>query len=210
MTEADRTPELKERQAHFVVRLLVVLFALTYMSYTFYFVVDLWALNGRILRGLLRVDLCTKLSPLFIACVHSVAGSVLGSGVLDLVSFHKYVAVEKNFEMAHIWGYFIGPWLAAVLGLIVFALLQSGLLILSGGGDPNNDEIRNLGFLAIGFLSGFGWYDVTMRLQQIVRRFFSQSLGDHSETNELGKQAGSEQARPPQQIESEASDKGTF
>jgi hypothetical protein len=196
MADTTTTRALKGPQANFLVRLLVVLFALTYVSYALYFVVDTWIHNGRILRCVLGLDGRAALSPLFVACVHAVVGSVLGAGVLDLVSFHKYVAVEKNFEKAHVWGYFIGPWLAAALGLIVFGLLQSGLLILSGGaGDSSNSEVRNLGFLAIGFLSGFGWNDVTRRLQQIVRRFFSESLG--ARDDERGRPMRGEEAQGP-------------
>jgi hypothetical protein len=51
------------------------------------------------------------------AALFSVFGSILGAGVLDIFSLHKYVAVRRDFQTPHVWGYFFAPWLAAVLGL---------------------------------------------------------------------------------------------
>ena len=98
MANTTTTPTLKGPQANFLVRLLVVLFALTYISSSLYFVVDTWIHNERILRCVLGVDAGTALSPLFVAGVHAVVGSVLGAGVLDLVSSRRYVAVEKGLR----------------------------------------------------------------------------------------------------------------
>jgi hypothetical protein len=113
------------------------------------------------------------LPTIFVSAMYAVLGGILGAGVLDIVSFHKYVAVKRDFQSAHVWGYFVGPWLAAVLGLIVFALLQTGLLVFSGN-KPSGDQsdVSNLGYLAVGFLSGFGWLEATERVREIVSRFF--------------------------------------
>jgi hypothetical protein len=98
----------------------------------------------------------------------------LGCGALAIVSFHKYVAYEKGFELAHVWGYFCGPWLAATFGIVVFALLQSGLLVFSGKFPENGQfETANLGYLAIGFLAGFGWFRFTKIIEHLITRVFS-------------------------------------
>jgi hypothetical protein len=99
----------------------------------------------------------------------------LGAGALGLVSFHKHVSAQSDFDPDHSWGYFVAPWLAGVLGLIVFALLQTGLLVFSGSIGPSDDAIlSNLAFLAVGFLSGFGWYDATERIRSVVKQFFEE------------------------------------
>ena len=72
------------------------------------------------------------------------------------------------------WGYFVAPVLASVLGLVVLALLQSGLIVFAGGGSADKaDDLARLGYLAVGFLAGFGWYEATQAIQRIVKRFFS-------------------------------------
>ena len=71
------------------------------------------------------------------------------------------------------WGYFFSPFVAAVLGIIVFALLKSGLLIFAGGISADKiSETSRLGFLAIGFITGFGWYQFTKKLQGLVTKAF--------------------------------------
>jgi len=164
-------------QAPFIVRLIIMTFVLAYISGALFLIVDLWIHEHGMLSKLMGLSKDESLPALFISGMHAVLGAVLGAGVLDIVSFHKYVAVRRDFQLPHVWGYFFAPWLAAVLGLIVFALLQSGLLIFTGGGEEaRSKEVANLGFLAIGFLSGFGWFEALGKIRALVKRFFSTDL----------------------------------
>ena len=170
--QGSEPPDLP--QAPLAAKLLIVTFTLGYIAFALYMVVDCWVLEQGTLKQFLGLSNDKTLPPLFISAVHAVLGAVLGAGALDIVSFHRYVSVERNFQSSHVWGYFIGPWLAAVLGLVVFALLQSGLLVFTGGGSTGQgSSVSNLGYLAVGFLSGFGWYQATMRIREIVSRFFA-------------------------------------
>ncbi len=64
--------------------------------------------------------------------------------------------------------------LGGVLGLITFALLQTGLLVFASASQAEQSTFAsNLGFLAVGFLSGFGWYAATQRIERLVNRFFA-------------------------------------
>ena len=56
----------------------------------------------------------------------TVIGSILGGAILSITSFHRYIAIKKEFDIDHIWGYLLAPILNIVVGLIVYALLQSG------------------------------------------------------------------------------------
>ncbi len=179
VTEGGESGESASRaeQASFMARFAIMVFVLSYITAAFYLVVDLWVHEYGILHRWVGYGEDEPLPTLFVSGVHAVLGAVLGAGVLDIVSFHKYVAVRQDFQRQHVWGYFFAPWLAAVLGLIVFALLQSGLLIFSGSGEsPRSPEVANLGLLAIGFLSGFGWYEAVGRIRKLVIRFFSTPL----------------------------------
>lgn len=160
-------------QAHFIVKLFVLLYVLSYITIVFVLLVDGWVHGYAITMKLLFLPQDANLPPIFISAIHTILGSLLGCGVLAIASFHKYVAYKKSFESQHVWGYFCGPWLAATLGLIIFALLQSGLLIFSGNLSGNGQaETANLGYLTIGFLAGFGWYRVTKVIERLVTRVF--------------------------------------
>jgi hypothetical protein len=118
---------------------------------------------------------CPNPPGIFTALLHAMLGGILGAGVLGMVSFHRYVSMLGVFDVRHAWGYLFAPLLGAVLGLIVFALLQSGLLIFSGNTVNQTTVVANLGYLALGFLSGFGWYSATRRIERLVTRFFSEN-----------------------------------
>jgi hypothetical protein len=80
-----------------------------------------------------------------------------------------------SFNVAHGWGYLFAPLLGAVLGLVVFALVKSGLLIFSGIAAESQSPSfsANLGYIGVGFLAGFGWYQATQGIDRLVKKFFS-------------------------------------
>ena len=164
-------------QAPFWVKLLIVAFVLCYLSGALWLLLDAWVLGLVNLRRMIGVAPDALLPPVFLSALHAMLGAVLGAGALDIVSFHKYASVKGDFQTRHVWGYFVAPLLAAVLGLVVFALLQSGLLVFAGGAKDKADDLARLGYLAVGFLAGFGWYEATESIQRIVKRFFSSGEG---------------------------------
>ena len=160
-------------QAPFWIKLAIVVYALAYITMAMYLLVDCWVGDKIHLKHLLDIPSSHELPVLFVSAVYAAIGSILGAGTLDIVSFHKYVAVKQDFQKSHVWGYFVGPWLAVVLGVMVFALLQTGLLVFAGTRTADSpSDVANLGYLAIGFLSGFGWLEATERVREIVSRFF--------------------------------------
>lgn len=161
-------------QANFLSKLLVAIYIIAYVMIALLLFVDGWIHNHSLIRSLFTLSPDEEFPLMFSSALFTCLGSILGCGVLAMVSFHNYVAYECNFQTSHIWGYFGGPLLAMVLGLIVFALLQSGLLIFSSGPPVSEQtDTTNLGYLAIGFLSGFGWYRVTKRIERLVARVFT-------------------------------------
>jgi len=161
-------------QAPFAVRVIIVLFVLSYMIATLWLLLDAWVFGSMRLRWLLGMNGDAPLPSVFLSAFHAMLGAVLGAGALGIVSFHHYTSIKGDFQSRHVWGYFVAPVLASVLGLVVFALLQSGLLVFAGGGSADKaDDLARLGYLAVGFLAGFGWYEATQAIQRIVKRFFS-------------------------------------
>jgi hypothetical protein len=159
-------------QAPFIIKLAIVVFTTAYLLAALALLLDFWVLGQTHLKQSLGLAQDRSLPPLFLSALHAMVGAVLGAGVLDIVSFHHY-ASKGDFEARHVWGYFVSPLLAAVLGLVVFALLQSGLLVFAGGAQDKADDVARLGYLALGFLAGFGWYEATQSIRRIVQRFFS-------------------------------------
>lgn len=185
VTEEISVQQAPSPQAPFVVRVIIVLFVLAYMLATLWLLLDAWVFGSMRLRWLLGMNSDAALPPVFLSAFHAMLGAVLGAGALGIVSFHHYTSIKGDFQSRHVWGYFVAPVLAAVLGLVVFALLQSGLLVFAGGGSADKaDDLARLGYLAVGFLAGFGWYEATQAIQRIVKRFFSSDeTGSNPQTN---------------------------
>lgn len=186
--------------AGIITKLIVIGFIIGYITIGLIIFIDTWVGEQVVLKSLVRGSLVDAIPQAFVSAFYMMIGAILGCGVLDVVSFHKYVAVKRDFQRSHVWGYFVAPWLAAVLGLIVFALLQTGLLVFSGGkssaASEQNPEAAYLGFLATGFLAGFGWYEVTQRIRRLVVRFFrdpdqkSEASASPGTTEQLSRETG--------------------
>ena len=170
----ESAPASPGPQASFAVRVIIVAFVLGYMLGALWLLLDAWVFASMRLRWLLGMQSDAVLPPVFLSAFHAMLGAVLGAGALGIVSFHHYASIKGDFQARHVWGYFVAPVLASVLGLVVFALLQSGLLVFAGGGAADKaDDLARLGYLAVGFLAGFGWYEATQSIQRLVKRFFS-------------------------------------
>jgi len=101
-------------------------------------------------------------------------GAILGGAILNIISFHKYFSVEKSFDIEYFWGFFFTPILSAIVGIVVFALVQGGLLVLNGSLDNASPSINSaLGFSAIGCISGYNW-DIFIRKLQELSSFMNQ------------------------------------
>ena len=185
-------------QASWFLKLLVVLFTLSYTTFALWILVDLWARDQTFVLGALSISR-EKLDPVFVHALHTIVGALLGSGVLDLVSFHTYSAVKRDFQKSHVPGYFYGPWLAATVGLIIFCLLQSGLFVFSGGTQGTASAESNsarMGYISVGFLSGFGWMNAVEKIREVVVRFFSRDAPVKRQTTSPGKVGAGGEAAP--------------
>ena len=181
--------------ASFPVKLLIVIYILAYTTAALIGLIDAWVHDFRGLRALAHLDATATLPKAFQSAVYAMIGSVLGCATLDLVSFHQYV-VKQDFRLPHTWGYFFAPWLAGLLGLFVFTLIQSGLLVFAGGGGGGAPtEAANMGTLSVGFLAGFGWYEVIRRIQRLVQKMFRESEDAQEKDKDRPPRTG--EVRPP-------------
>lgn len=110
----------------------------------------------------------TQFPELIYFLLFAIIGSLLGSALLGLTSFHRYKAIEKSFEVDHTWGYFFLPVLALVVGILVFALIQAGLFVLAGDiSGEKSPESATLGYLALGGVAGYNWDVFIKKLQEL-------------------------------------------
>lgn len=75
------------------------------------------------------------------------------------------------FDRDHLWGFFLAPFLALIVGILIFALLQSGLVVLTNQSVTANaesaDTTASLGYLAIGGVAGYNWDVFVKKLQEL-------------------------------------------
>lgn len=133
----------------------------------------LWSLPGETIKINQTINLA----------IYSILGSILGGSILSITSFHKYVAIEKNFDKDHIWGFIFTPILSILVGILSFVLIKSGLLILNGNMpiDSNSTNTINtsLGFIAIGSIAGYNWDVFVKKIQQLSK----QTINTDEESN---------------------------
>lgn len=177
--ESSKVPcAVESAKASLACVIILILFSLTYLTLSLWILVDLWIRDKEFITCILSIKkekLAENLT--FVMALYTFVGALLGNATLDLVSYHKYWAIKRDFQASHVPGYFFGPWLAGTIGLIIFCLLQSGLFIFSGGAtqkiDIEETAISKMGYISVGFLSGFGWMNAVEKIQEIVSRFFS-------------------------------------
>lgn len=177
----DTPANLYQTNTPFISKLLVMLFMLFYISMALRLVFDGFVTDHILLKKLLGTPAGEEKKLLFSNAAYSMLGALLGCGVYDMISFHKYVAVMKRFEKEHIWGYFFAPFLSLSLGLIVYGLLKTGLLVFTGSVTNDNLDTARLGYLTIGFLAGFGWYKLIQKIKKLIDELFGSGSASKKE-----------------------------
>jgi hypothetical protein len=168
------TPPAPETRATLVGKCLLVVWMLAYSAGAVFLLFDLWLSPRHAVCLAFRIADCSKFPGDVIAALHAILGGVIGAASLDMVSFHKYVSQKNVFDMSHGWGYLFAPLLGGILGLVTFALLQSGMLVFSGSTPTTGVTfVSRLSYLATGFLAGFGWLQATQGINRLVNRLFS-------------------------------------
>lgn len=167
--EGTLGPEPKYPNFH-ISMLFVVFFIILYSIMALWLLFDGWLNDFESIYGLWNI---CEVPVVFKLALISMVGSILGCATLDLLSFHKYVAIKKTYDLDHIWRFLFSPILSAILGLLVFALFQSGLLVLTGNfSNEKTPETAELAFAAIGFLSGYSWHHVIGKVRDISEDMF--------------------------------------
>lgn len=165
----DREIEIERPSS--ISMILLILFVISYLVGAIWLFIEGWLNQFMALNRVWGYPGDKPFPEMLQSALFSLVGAIMGCGVLGITSFYRYVCIEDNFKRSHVWGYYLAPILAGIVGLMTFALLQSGLLIFSGG-VQNATPVSHLGYLALGFLSGFSWYRFTSKADEIASNLF--------------------------------------
>ncbi|MGB7926055.1 MAG: hypothetical protein WCF57_22640 [Pyrinomonadaceae bacterium] len=157
-----------------------------------YFVADVWSEQFLFLRALFRgVDFRQTDLGTVKTVAYTTAGSLIGAVIISLKGLHTHYVVKQEFRMPYCGSYFIGPWAAGLLGIAVYVLIRGGLLVLGGKADLEAPtEATQFGYLGMGFLVGFAWDKVLVKLNLVAVQLFG------SESVKPGAVAGGSQPSP--------------
>lgn len=149
-----------------MVYLLVVLLLVAWLLF------DTWVGRHTIARAL-NYNLTRMDSPMYRLLAYSVLGGAIGAIVNGLRSGLQHY---QEFKRRHIWKYIAAPWLGGTLGLFVFTLLQSGMVVFGGsGGVSGVGTAQALATFSVGALAGYGSKDVYVWLDAQVHKLFEVS-----------------------------------
>ncbi len=100
-------------------------------------------------------------------------GAIIGAVIHCLFGLHMHVAVLANFEPRFSGSYILGPWVAAMIGVVLFLIVHTGLFAL--GTDPvstSNTLRASLFYSAVGALTGLAWDSVILRFDAVAGQIF--------------------------------------
>lgn len=155
---------------------LVPLYTFAYSIFAIWLLIDGWLTGFSSILNLWSLDegftIPTQVPFLFFTIV----GALLGSAILSITSFHRHYAINYSFNSRHIWGFFLVPLLAILVGCLVFAIVQSGLLVLTGDIANESDPVRaTLGYVAIGGVAGYNWDIFVKKLESLSQDLLNSS-----------------------------------
>lgn len=102
--------------------------------------------------------------------IFTVLGALFGGATLGITSLHRYSAVTKTLDIDHLWGYLMAPILSIVIGILIFCLLYSGLMVLNGGASINAGQNSvKIGYLSLGAICSYNWDVFVMKLQKLSK-----------------------------------------
>lgn len=102
--------------------------------------------------------------------IFTIIGALFGGATLGITSLHKYSAVTKTLDIDHLWGYLMAPMLSIVIGILIFCLLYSGLMVLNGGASINAAQTSvKIGYLSLGAICSYNWDVFVMKLQKLSK-----------------------------------------
>ena len=129
---------------------------------------------------LLRFSLPTGESlALLKLALYAAIGGAVGGILYGMQNLWKHTAAG-DFEIVYIGDYVFRQFGSAALSVVIFALIRGGILSALGA-DPSAAQATptsSFSTFAIGALAGFGSYQVTERINELIKQLFGKSTTD--------------------------------
>lgn len=149
---------------------LIFCYIMTYTLFSLKYLFMSWSGDFSYLAALLSLSNESIAVKEIKLALFTIAGALLGGAILGITSLHKYAAVEKTLDVDHLWGYFMAPVLSIVIGVLIFCLLYSGIMVLSGGASTTAEKTSvKIGYMSLGAICAFNWEVFVIKLQKLSR-----------------------------------------
>lgn len=108
------------------------------------------------------------------------AAGGIGGTLAALNSFSVHQA-SQNFKISFIWWYLVRPVAGVILGVVVYLLLLSNLLILELPLDAAT-PVTTLTYTVIAFLAGFASKEVIRKLKEVISTIIPYGRPEHADS----------------------------
>ena len=153
---------------------LVPIYIFIYSSFAIWLLIDGWLTEFSSVLKFWDISVGSEIPAQVSFLFFTIVGSLFGCGILGITSFHRHYAITCLFKKKHMWGFYLAPLLATLVGCLVFAIVQSGLLVLTGDIANESDPVRaTLGYVAIGGVAGYNWDVFIKKLENLSREMLN-------------------------------------
>lgn len=163
---------IPEKKLDMFIALLSTIYLLFSLVFSLWLLFDVWTRNYSFVFG--NSNLKNALfNQAFQTPAYAFIGGLLGgtvNGIRSIISWHSE---RKSFGSRFIYKYLSLPLLGGTLALFAYALLSSGIAVLSGV-SPSGTENANasLSMFSLGALAGYGSHKLFVWLDSHVNRIF--------------------------------------
>jgi hypothetical protein len=167
---------LEDRKATWSARLTGVYLIVSSAAWL-WLLFDIWSGNNHFIQWAARQwdvnpQACLS-SPTFRLVAYSLVGGGLGGVINGFRGFIFWHCECGAFGVRFIWKHVMFPIQGAVLGLVVYAMLRSGVSILSGTTKMEaTGSLQGLAFFSTGVLAGYGAQSVFRWLDYRISQVF--------------------------------------
>jgi len=161
----------------------LTLYLISFLLFWGYLVMDITSQQFSFLGKLSGADV-TSSEPLTLILL-ALTGGAVGGVVYSLDKLVKYATKPGlAFDPKHTGDYLVRHLIAAALGAVVFSLVLGGFINVDqltgtvGAEKSLADQSSGYFAFALGFLTGFGSYQVTKKLDQIIKVAFGRFTED--------------------------------
>ncbi|MEW5118747.1 hypothetical protein QWY69_021325 [Klebsiella aerogenes] len=167
---SSESTEIGFNGRRFLLSFVIFVYIMTYTLFSIKYLFLSWAGDYAFLNDLIHASDSFVANEEMKLAIFTIIGALFGGATLGITSLHKYSAVTKKLDIDHLWGYLMAPILSIVIGILIFCLLYSGIIVLNGGASINTAQTSvKIGYLSLGAICSYNWDVFVMKLQKLSK-----------------------------------------